>query len=158
MNLQQAMSLLGREFPELEACAADSAHLGTPPGSVFDEHDFAQLITTEMASGRGNRVQQAFDGMEALLSTGGTAARDWVCSFVEALRDVVEWKDDGTEAFFHYLGPEMRRAWAALDAIHADLAECSILEAEVTMWRAVHHSQRAGRAAQEIQIGMLTGG
>jgi hypothetical protein len=143
MNLQQAMSYLGKAFPELEDRRADSpvwCRRCLEP--VFDEHDLARFIAKEMAQGKNRRVQVAFDGIEELLRLGEPAVRDWVCAFVDAVQDVAGWKETGEEGLVRFLGPETRRAWAALDAIRADLAECSILEAEVTMWRAVHHSCR----------------
>jgi hypothetical protein len=143
MNLQQAMSYLGKAFPELEDRRADSpvwCRRCLEP--VFDEHDLARFIANEMAQGKNHRVQVAFDGMEELLRLGEPAVRDWVCAFVDAVQDVAGWKETGEEGLVRFLGPETRRAWAALGAIRADLAECSILEAEVTMWRAVHHSGR----------------
>jgi hypothetical protein len=143
MNLQQAMWYLGKAFPELEDRQADSPiWCGRSLEPAFDEHDLARFIAKEMAQGKNHRVQVAFDGMEELLRCGETDVRDWVCAFVEAMQDVVGWEETGEEGLVRFLGQETRRAWAALDAIRADLAECSILEAEVTMWRAVHHTGR----------------
>lgn len=143
MNLQQAMSYLGKAFPELENRQGGSpAWCASSREPVFDEHDFALLVAKEMALGKNYRVQVAFDGMEELLCSGETEVRDWVCAFVEAVQEVTGWKEPAEEELVRFLGPETRRAWAALDAIRADLAECSTLEAEVTMWRAIHHTGR----------------
>ncbi|HWX94100.1 MAG TPA: hypothetical protein VNY29_15855 [Terriglobales bacterium] len=142
MNLQQAMSHVVQAFPELENRRAESSTWHRSGEPIFDEHDFARFIAKEMAQGKNRRVQVAFDRMEELLCSGVTEVRDWVCAFVEAVQDVAGWKETGEEGLVRFLGPETRRAWTALDAIRADLAECSILEAEVTMWRAVHHTAR----------------
>jgi hypothetical protein len=142
MNLQQAMSHVIQAFPELENRGAESSTWHRTGEAIFDEHDFARFIAKEMALGKNHRVQVAFDRMEELLCSGATEVRDWVCAFVEAVQDVAGWKETGEEGLVRFLGPETRRAWTALDAIRADLAECSILEAEVTMWRAVHHTGR----------------
>jgi len=140
MNLQQAMSYVVQAFPELENRRAESSAWHGTREPIFDEHVFARFIANEMAQGKSHRVQVAFDGMEELLRSGETEVRDWVCAFVEAMQDFIGWKETAEEGLVRFLGPETRRAWAALDAIRADLAECSILEAEVTMWRAVHHT------------------
>jgi hypothetical protein len=142
MNLQQAMSYVEQAFPELENRRAELSTRHRTGEPNFDEHDFARFIAKEMAQAKNHRVQVAFDRMEELLCSGVTEVRDWVCAFVEAVQDVASWKETGEEGLVRFLGPETRRAWTTLDAIRADLAECSILEAEVTMWRAVHHSAR----------------
>jgi len=143
MNLKQAMSYLGQTFPEMK-----NRQVVTSPWCprfrepICDEHDFARFVVTEMAQGKSHRVQLAFDGLEEMLCSGEIEVRDWVCTFVEAVQELSEWKQTGAEGVVRFLGPETRRAWEALDAIRGDLAECSTLEAEVTMWRAVHHTGR----------------
>jgi len=143
MNLKQAMSYLEQTFPEMKnRRVVTSAWCPRFREPIVDEHDFARFVARELTRGKSHCVQLAFDGMEAMLCSGETEVRDWVCAFVDALQEVTGWKETGEIGFVRFLGPETRRAWMALDAIRADLADCSILEAEVTMWRAVHHTGR----------------
>lgn len=148
MNLQQAMSFLRHAFPELKNHQRESpTWRGTFCTAIIDEHGVARLIAKEVARGNSHDVQMVFDGIEELLCSGEGPVRDWVRALIEAVQDVAGWTSQGQNAFLWFLGPETRRAWVALDAIRADLAECSILEAEVTMWRAVHRTQAGPRAA-----------
>lgn len=143
MNLQQAMSYLEEAVPDFEGRQSGfSARCGSSRATIMDEHEFARWVANEVATGKNRRVQAAFDGIEEILRSGEIAAQDWVRGCVEAVQDIVGWKESGEEVLLHYLGPETRRTWAALEAIRADLAESSILEAEVTMWRIAHHSVR----------------
>ena len=145
--MQQAMSHLGRQFPELEDRGAEpSALCGKPRGPIIDVHDFARFVAKQFAQGNDKRVQAAFDKMEELLQGCETEGRDWVCGFLEALQDIACWRASGDEVFVRFLGPATRRTWTALDAIRTDLADCSILEAEVMMWRVVHHQARTACA------------
>ena len=43
------------------------------------------------------------------------------------------------------LGNRTRHVWSTLDTIRFDLAECPTLEAEVLMWRVVHHQPHESR-------------
>jgi hypothetical protein len=149
MNMQQAMAHLEHQFPEFESRRVKSAPVcGKSRAPMFEVYDFACFVTKQLGQGHHQRVQIAFDGMEQLLKAGETDVRDWVCGFVEAVQDVAGWKESGDEAFVRFLGPETRRAWTTLDAIRTDLADCSILETEVTMWRAVHHQTRGACASR----------
>ena len=151
MNLQQATALFLREFPEL-----DRSHAGTKAWLVscelsfrelgLDEYAMARCVAKLLADHKTPRVQAAFDLMERVLENGDPRVRDWVCGFLRALQDIAGWRESGHEAFVAFLQPETRRAWSALAAIQTDLADCSILEEEITMWRVVHHPTSPSQA------------
>ena len=84
-------------------------------------------------------LQSAFDRLEDCLSSGAPDVRSWVTGFLQSLQDVTHWSSSNLEVFVRFLGPNCRRIWETLNAIRFDLADCPILEAEVLMWRVVHH-------------------
>ncbi|HST12782.1 MAG TPA: hypothetical protein VLL05_20565 [Terriglobales bacterium] len=90
-------------------------------------------------------LQSAFDRLEEYLSGGNQVLRDWAMGFLQALQDVVSWSSQDGEPFLRFMGDRTRHVWATLDTIRHDLADCSILEAEVLMWRVVHPA-RPGEA------------
>jgi hypothetical protein len=145
MNLQQATALFLQEFPEFDRSqpGAKARPLCKPGFSApsVDEYAMARCVAKLLAERKTPRVQAAFDLLETVLTNGDSRVRDWVCGFVRALQDVAGWREPGYEAFIAFLQPETRRAWSALAAIQTDLADCSILEEEITMWRVVHHPQ-----------------
>jgi len=144
---QPAISRLRRDFPEFanrsEEC---SEWCGRSADRIPDVYEFARLVTNLFAQSKRKRVQEAFDRIEEFLRVGSPEVRDWVYGFLEALQDVAPWRPSGSEDFVRFLGSETFRAWTALDAIRTDLEDCSTLEAEVLMWRVVHHAvpQAAG--------------
>ena len=153
MNLQQATSLLRRECPECEQPPADKTPWSArrEPGfheTTLDEYAVARCVAKLLIERKDPRVQHAFNLMETILASGDTKVRDWVCGFLRALQDVAGWRASGYDAFVGFLQPETRRAWFALEAIQTDLADCSILEEEITMWRVVHHAACSSQACR----------
>lgn len=84
-------------------------------------------------------LQSAFDRLEECVVSGAADVRTWVTGFLQSLQDVTTWSSSNIEVFVRFLGPHSRRIWETLNAIRFDLADCPILEAEVLMWRVVHH-------------------
>ena len=144
MEKLQAISQLRQSFPDCAASAYAYEH-GQSADPVASGHEFARLVTALFADADPKPVQHIFDQMEDFLQTGGAEVRDWVCSYLVAVQDIATWKLPSCDVFLRFLGPETRRAWSALEAIRRDLEDCSTLEAEVLMWRTVHHDM--GRIA-----------
>jgi hypothetical protein len=138
MEKLQAISHLRQSFPDFSTNARcqEFAQSADP---VANGYEFARFVTAQFAHTDPKQVQRVFDQVEDFLQTGNAEVRDWVCSFLEAVQDIAAWKLSGSDVFLRFLGPETRRAWSALEAIRRDLEDCSTLEAEVLMWRMVHH-------------------
>ncbi len=138
MEKLQAISHLRKSLPDFgaNACSDEFGHSADP---IANSYEFARFVTTLFAHGDPKPVQRAFDQLEDFMQTGSAEVRDWVCSFLEAVQDIAAWKVSGCDAFLRFLGPETRHAWRALEAIRRDLEDCPALEAEVLMWRIVHH-------------------
>jgi hypothetical protein len=83
-------------------------------------------------------VRFIFENLEALLLSRDQQLHDWAVEFLEALQDSAGWGLPEADAYLAFMGPGARRIWSALDAIRFDLADSSVLEAEVGMWRVVH--------------------
>jgi hypothetical protein len=135
VSQQPVITNLVREFPELGSWPAweDSADRD---GQWYG---FAHLVRDLYARGCHTRVQVAFDCLEAFLEDGHLELRAWVAGFLQVLQDVTSWSSANSEVFLRFLGARARRVWETLETIRFDLADCSILEAEVLMWRVVHH-------------------
>jgi hypothetical protein len=118
-----------------------------PSGQIQDalpnSSALARFITGLVAHSDGDLVQRAFDHLESLLRKGTPETRDWVCSVLETIQDIGAWGPSSSDSFWRFLGPETRRSWSVLDTIRRDLEDCSALEAEVLMWRVVHHDPLA---------------
>ena len=84
-------------------------------------------------------VRSIFENLEFLLVSPDKDLRCCAIEFLEALQDSSAWRPQETDAYLSVMGPGSRRIWSALNAIRSDLADCSVLEAEVGMWRVVHH-------------------
>jgi hypothetical protein len=134
------ISVLAGEFPQ----SVDS-----PACSSFGAHDdgrwyrFAQLVRGLKDQGDTRSLQAAFDRLEQYLKGEDPDLRDWATGFLQALQDVASWSSQDGEPFLRFMGERTRHVWGTLDTIRQDLADCSILEAEVLMWRVVHPT-RAG--------------
>jgi hypothetical protein len=122
----------------------------SPACSSTDERDdrrwyqFAQHLR-ELKGREDNRSLQAtFDLLEELLAGNNSNLRDWVTGFLQALQDVTSWSSQDGEPFLRFMRERTRHVWATLDTIRLDLADCSILEAEVLMWRVVHPTRPGG--------------
>jgi hypothetical protein len=129
------ISDLVREFPQFADSLACSQS-----GEQDDRrwYRFARIVR-ELKHHEDNRsMQAAFDRLEEFLTGENPALRDWVTGFLQALQDVASWSSQDGESFLRFMGERTRHVWATLDTIRQDLADCSILEAEVLMWRVVH--------------------
>jgi hypothetical protein len=123
------------EFPQL----ADS--LACSPSGPSDDrrwYQFAQFVRALKEQEDNRSVQAAFDRLEEFLTGENSELRGWVTGFLQALQDVTSWSSQDGEPFLRFMGDRTRHVWATLDTIRRDLADCSILEAEVLMWRVVH--------------------
>jgi len=134
------ISVLACEFPRL---------VDSPACSSFAGHDdrrwyrFAQLVRGLKDQGDTRSLQAAFDRLEQHLNSEDPDLRDWATGFLQALQDVASWSSQDGEPFLRFMGERTRHVWGTLETIRHDLADCSILEAEVLMWRVVHPT-RAG--------------
>jgi len=145
---QQLMSRPLREFPQFQSrCHEHSKQWQQDAGPCLDMPAFAHFVTDELyEQGNYQRVHAAFDQMEEFLRDGSQEVRDLVAlGFLETLHDVASAKPYGSEAFVRFLGPRTRHVWAGLDAIwrisiRLDLADRSVLEAEVLAWRILRQS------------------
>jgi len=114
--------------------------------SLLDVPNFVRLLTDAMREeeGRRERVHSACDRMEEFLSKGGTGIREMVAiemfeSFQNAGYPL------GSDSFAQFLGPEMKRLWAELQAIWKrsimlDLQDRTVLEGEVLISRIVRQA------------------
>jgi hypothetical protein len=129
------ISDLAREFPQF----ADSRACPQPS----EQNDrrwyrFASMVRELKDQEQNHRIQAAFDRIEDFLTGENPELRDWVTGFLQALQEVACWRPQDGEEFLRFMGDRTRHVWATLDTIRQDLADCSILEAEVLMWRVVH--------------------
>jgi len=134
VNHQPDIADLVRVFPELAA---------SPAWENIADHDgqwckLARLIRDQYQAGNYDGVQAVFDRLENLLADGARDARAWVAGFLQTVQDVACWDSGNGDMFFRFLGRATRRTWETLNTIRFDLADCSILEAEILMWRVVH--------------------
>jgi hypothetical protein len=135
-------SVLACEFPQLA-----NSHACSSSGEPEDRrwYRFAQLVRKLKDQGDTCSLQTAFDRLEDYLKSEEADRRDWATGFLQALQDVASWSWQDGEPFLRFMGERTRHVWATLDTIRQDLADCSILEAEVLMWRVVHPT-RTGAA------------
>ena len=130
---------LACEVPQLAGSPA-CAHSGEPDNRRW--YQFAQLVRELKGQDDNRSVQTAFDRLEEMLAGENPSLRDWVTGFLQALQDVTSWTSLDGEPFLRFMGERTRHVWATLDTIRLDLADCSILEAEVLMWRVVHPARQ----------------
>ncbi|GEM_PF-2955643 len=83
-------------------------------------------------------VRSTFANLEALLQSHDHAVHNQGMECLEALQDSAAWDLPEADACLAFMGPLARRLWSALDAIRCDLADASVLEAEVALWRVAH--------------------
>lgn len=135
-------------FPGLDCSTPDCRVLrATPFDLALDVYDVALFIMKEFEAADHARVRAAFDRLEKLLLTGDRELHDWVFACLDALQDGAGWRDYGSGAFAPFLGRRTRALWEALDTCRGasqelDLADCSVLEAEILTWRVVHEKVR----------------
>ena len=111
-----------------------------PATAVRDHSALARTLRDGYREQNQTLVRSMFDNLEALLLSRDKELHDWGVEFLETLQDSAAWGHQETDAYLPFMGPVARRIWSMLDAIRGDLAECSVLEAEVGMWRVVHRS------------------
>lgn len=85
------------------------------------------------------RLRLAFQQIEVMLCSGSGEGRSSAIELLEKLQDSATWLGQTGDPYPDLMGPHTRSLWSALHAIRSDLSECSVLEAEVAMWRLVHH-------------------
>ena len=111
--------------------------------SVLDVPRLVQLLTDAVheEDGSRERVHSACDRMEDFLSKAGTEIREVLAiEMFERFQNIGY--AFGSDCFPQFLGPEMKRLWAELQAIWKrsimlDLQDRSVLEAEVLISRIV---------------------
>lgn len=84
------------------------------------------------------RLRSAFREVENMLSSGNRELRSTGVEFLDGLQDSIAWVPQKADFYAEFMGPRTRSLWSALHAIRSDLSECSVLEAEVALWRLVH--------------------
>src|ERR1700741_5381658 len=142
IDQKSALAELVRTFPQLS-----SSQVWDNSGNHDRQwYEFARLVSNSYDRGSYKSVGVAFDQLERLLAEGNSYVRGWVTGFLQFLQDVTSWSSPNSDAFVGFLGPKSRRLWQTLDAIRCDLADCPILEAEILMWRVVHHENASHSA------------
>jgi hypothetical protein len=134
VNHEPVITDLVRVFPQMAA---------SPAWGNLADHDgqwceLAQLIRDQYQQGNYEGVQSVFDRLEKLLADGAPDVRAWVAGFLQTVQDVAGWDSGNADVFLRFLGQGTRCTWKTLNTIRFDLADCSILEAEILMWRVVH--------------------
>jgi hypothetical protein len=141
VNTQQAMSLLRRRFPEFEDLSAETTQLcGHSSGRSIDIYDFAMFVTELRERLEDAQLGSAFAMVEQFLVDGSAEVREWASAWLEAVQNIASWRRYGLGAFVPCLGRESRALWDVLETIRRqsfelDLADCSVLEAEILTWR-----------------------
>ena len=137
------ISDLAGEFPQTANSPARKS-AGEP-----DDHRwyrFARIIQELKQKEDKSTLQAAFDRLEQFLTGESADLRNWATGFLQALQEVSSWSPQDGETFQHFMGERTRHVWATLDTLRVDLADCSILEAEVLMWRVVHPTKTIERS------------
>jgi hypothetical protein len=111
-------------------------------GRQISAGDHSGLIRTLNARGLQNDpfARALFDDLEVLVDSGDREQRTGAVEFLETLQDSCTWGSRESDAYLSLMGPGSQRIWSALNAIRSDLAQCSVFEAEVGIWRVVHQS------------------
>jgi DNA-binding SARP family transcriptional activator len=145
---QRVVSELRRIFPELDRSTPKGVKLTAAPADLLpDVSDFARCLREEFEAANDTRVRAAFNCLEQFLLAGDRDLRQWVLASIEALQNATCWRRYGSSALARFLGLETRALWEALDRFRSacedlDLADCSVLEAEILTWRLVHEKAR----------------
>jgi hypothetical protein len=137
------ISDLAGEFPKSVNSPARTS------SAEADDHRwyrFAHIIQELREKDDKSTLQAAFHRLEQFLIGESPDLRNWATGFLQALQEVCSWSAQDGEAFQGFMGERTRRVWATLDTIRVDLADCSILEAEVLMWRVVHPTKPVERS------------
>lgn len=135
LSRRPVISDLVHEFPQLA---------GSPAWASFFDRDaqwseFVRLVWDLYRQDNSSRLRAAFHRLEQFLNEEDPQAEAWVAGFLQALQESASWHcESSEEVFVNCLGERTRYVWELLDAIRSDLARCSILEADILMWRVVH--------------------
>jgi hypothetical protein len=114
-------------------------------------NELARMVTDLYQREDYDSVRSVFERLEQTLTFAATTdVRSWVTGFLQCLQDVTTWRSSNIDIFVRFLGTDTRRIWETLIAIRSDLASCSILEAEVLMWRVVHHQPYTHRDNKQL--------
>jgi hypothetical protein len=112
--------------------------------SVLDVPDFVQLLTHALYDqAQCERAHPAWDRVEEFLSRAGSEIRDMLAlEMLERFQNAGY--PSGGDSFARFLGPEVQRLWAELQAIWKtsimlDLQDRTVLEGEVLISRIVNH-------------------
>jgi hypothetical protein len=137
------ISDLAGEFPK-----PANSPVGSSAGATDDHHwyRFARIIQELKQKDDTSTLQAAFDRLEEFFTGESTDLRNWATGFLQALQEVSSWSPQDGETFLRFMGDRTRHVWATLDTLRVDLADCSILEAEVLMWRVVHPTKPSERS------------
>lgn len=135
LDQKSAIAELLQAFPQL----ASSQVWDNSGNHDRQWYELARLLSDLYERGHFKSLGLAFEQLERFHVDGNSYVRGWVSGFLQFLQDVTSWSTPNSDAFVGFLGPNSRRLWHTLDAIRSDLADCPILEAEVLMWRVVHH-------------------
>ena len=150
MTLSQAMSLLRRQLPELDARSAETSFLcGRASQRPIDVYDFSVFISEHRADEA--RLRSLFDLLETFFLARTPDLRNWATSFLEALQNVAAWRS-GSAGLMRFLGREARAHWNRIESIRKetfelDLDGCSVFEAEIVTWRFAREKARNLAAA-----------
>ena len=148
VDQKTALAELVQAFPQLS-----SSQVWESSGNHDQQwYDFARLLSDLYQRRDYESVRAAFGQLERFLAEGNSYVRGWVTGFLQFLQDVTCWSTPNSDAFMGFLGVNSRRLWQTLDAIRSDLADCPILEAEILMWRVVHHEQSTRPAGPEGEL------
>jgi hypothetical protein len=139
----QLISHLLCEFPQFRSRWDEDPERSGVARPYLDMSRFVRFLTDELYEKEDyKQVHSAFERMEQFLRDGTAGVRELVVvGFLETLRNVASWKPYGGDVFVRFLRPESNRFWTKLDAVgNLNLEDCSVLEAEVLIWRIVRHS------------------
>jgi hypothetical protein len=130
--------------PDISDLAGEFQRANSPSRTHAGEADdhrwyrFARIVHELKEKDDQTTLQAAFDRLEEFLTGENPDLRNWATGFLQALQDVSSWAPQNGEPYLRFMSERTRHVWATLDTIRVDLADCSILEAEVLMWRVVH--------------------
>jgi hypothetical protein len=137
--------------PDISDLEGEFQRANSPTRSAGEADDhrwyrFARIVHELKQKDDQTTLQAAFNRLEEFLRGENSDLRNWATGFLQALQDVSTWSSHDGESFLQFMGERTRHVWATLDTIRLDLADCSILEAEVLMWRVVHPTKPVGRS------------
>jgi len=137
--------------PDISDLAGEFQRANSPTRNTAEADDhrwyrFARIVHELKQKGDQTTLKAAFNRLEEFLIGENSDLRNWATGFLQALQDVSTWSSQDGESFLQFMGERTRHVWATLDTIRLDLADCSILEAEVLMWRVVHPTKPVGRS------------